>query len=128
MSPTRLFLCASGLLSVAIGLAYLVAPAAMAAVTQLDLASPTALIEIRGFYGGQLVGLGAFILLGAWRRAFAAPALLLLAATLGGTALGRVVGMLAAGSVPRVMLGLLAVEVAATLAALLLFARARRAP
>jgi hypothetical protein len=125
MSLTRLFLLATGIVSVVLGFVYLVSPMAMASLTDLDASTPLAAIEVRGFYGGQLVGLGAFVLLGAWRSAFATPALLLVALSLGGTALGRIVGVFASGSLPPVMLGLLVVELGAAAAALLLLKRER---
>jgi hypothetical protein len=89
------------------------------------VASPLAVIEMRGFYGGQLVGLGGFVLLGARRPDFAAPALLLVAASLGGTALGRLVGVLASGSLPGMIVGALALELGGAVAALVLWSRGR---
>jgi hypothetical protein len=126
VSPTRIFLLVTGLSSVGIGVAYLVAPTALAALTDLHAQSPLAVVEVRGFYGGQLVGLGVLILLGASRSAFVAPALLLIAASLGGTAFGRVVGLVVSGTLPPIMLGLLGAELLATAAALILWSRGRR--
>jgi hypothetical protein len=125
MSLTRLFLLVTGGLLVAIGIAFLVAPGAMIGVMDLAVDTPVAAIEIRGFYGGQMVGLGAFVLLGALRPGFAVAALLLLAASLGGTALGRLVGVLAAGTFPAAITWALALEIGGTVAALLLLPRAR---
>jgi hypothetical protein len=124
MSAARVFLVAMGLPCVIIGMAYLVAPVSLAAFADLALPSPLAVIEVRGFYGGQLVGLGAFMLLGARRSAFTKPALLLVAAALGGTALGRVVGVVAAGVLPAPILLLFGVEAGCALAALVLSKRA----
>ena len=114
---------AMGFPCVLIGIAYLVAPVPLAAFGELALPTPLAVIEVRGFYGGQLVGLGAFMLLGVWHSAFTRPALVLVAAALGGTALGRVVGVLAAGSLPIPIVILFAVETGCAIAALLLFKR-----
>jgi hypothetical protein len=125
VSLERVFLLATGLLFVAFGVAYLVAPVPMAALADLGVASPLAVIEMRGFYGGQLVGLGALVLLGARRSAFVAPALLLLLASLGGTALGRLVGVLASGSLPAIIAVALAMELAGALGALALWRRRR---
>lgn len=125
MSLTRLFLLATGLLSVAFGVAYLIAPIQMASLANLDPATPLAVIEVRGFYGGQLVGLGGFILLGVWRSAFVTSALLLIAASLGGTAIGRIIGVFASGSLPPIIIGALILELFATVAALLLLNRER---
>jgi hypothetical protein len=124
---TRVFLLVTGLLLVAFGLAYLVAPVPMAAIADLAVATPLAAIEVRGFYGGQLVGLGAFVLLGARSAAFAAPALLLLAASLGGTALGRIAGVLLSGSLPPAIVAALALEISGAAGALLLWNRERGA-
>jgi hypothetical protein len=125
MSVTRIFLLVTGLLLVAFGVAYLIAPVPLAAVAELGVSTPLAVIEVRGFYGGQLVGLGAFVLLGVWRAAFATPALVLVAASLGGTALGRVVGILAAGSLPAAIAGALVLEVAGAAGAVLCLRRSR---
>jgi hypothetical protein len=126
MPLNRLFLFVTGGLLVAIGIAFLVAPAAMIGVMDLAVQTPVAAIEVRGFYGGQMVGLGAFVLLGALRAGFAVPALCVVAATLGGTALGRLVGVLAAGTFPAAITWALALEIGGTAAALLLLPRARR--
>jgi hypothetical protein len=125
VSLTRTFLLATGVLLVGFGLAYLVTPVAMSSLADLVPATPLAVIEVRGFYGGQLVGLGAFVLLGARWPAFAVPALLVVAASLGGTALGRVVGIVAAGETPPIVLGALALELGGAACALFLWKRER---
>jgi Domain of unknown function (DUF4345) len=124
MSIVRGYLLAVGLLGVAFGVAYLIAPIPMAALGGLDLPTPLARIEVRGFYGGQLIGLGAFLLLGVSRPQFVVPGLLVAAFTLGGTALGRMVGILVAGSLPPTILGALMLEIAAAGVAVWLLNRA----
>src|SRR5262245_61101682 len=126
MSLTRLFLLATGVLYLVLGAAYLIAPAPLGTLADFDARTPAALIELRGFYGGQMVGLGAFVLLGVWRSSFVAPALLVTVASLGGTALGRVVGIFASGSLPGVVVGVLSLEVLGAAAALWLWSRGRR--
>lgn len=106
----RLFLFVAGAFFVLAGLAFLVAPVALSEPAQLGLASPVAILEVQGFYGGQMIGLGAFVLLGAMRSQLAVAALLLIAADLGGTAMGRAVGMATSGELPVVMLGLMVLE------------------
>src|SRR5689334_10413578 len=64
MTVVRAYLLAVGVCSLALGLAYLARPVEMAALTEFTLPSPMAIIEIRAFYGGQLVSLGLMILLG----------------------------------------------------------------
>jgi hypothetical protein len=126
MSLTRLFLLATGLLYLVLGAAYLVAPVPLGTLADFAARTPTATIELRGFYGGQMIGLGAFVLLGVRWSAFESPALLVVAASLGGTALGRVVGIAAAGSLPPIILGVLTLEALGAAGALLLWGRAHR--
>jgi len=128
VSLTRRFLLATGILYVLLGVAYLVAPVRMAALADLALPTAKAVIEIRGFYGGQLVGIGAFILLGAWRSSYASPALLLIALSLGGTAVGRLVGISSAGTLPPIIVGVLAIEITASVVALFLLIRGADTP
>lgn len=123
MTGERLFLLAVGTFSVLAGIAYLVAPVELAAATQTTLESSTAVIEVRGFYGGQMIGLGIFMLLGLQRAEFTRPALVLAAASLGGTGAGRVVGMVADGVAPGIMLALLGVELGCAAVALWLARR-----
>ena len=125
MSLVRAYLLVIGLLLVAFGVAFLIAPVPMAALGGLDLPTPLALIEVRGFYGGQLVGIGAFILLGVSRPRFVVPALLLIVFSLGGTAVGRILGIAATGSLPPMIVGALMLEVAGSVVALLLTNRAQ---
>ncbi|MFZ5723795.1 MAG: DUF4345 family protein [Pseudomonadota bacterium] len=123
MTFARLFLIAAGLFLVVLGVAYLFWPVQLAALSELALATPAAIIEVQGFYGGQMLGLGAFVLLGAFRERWQAAALLLVALDIGGTAAGRVTGILAGGSAPDVILGLLALETATAVVAVLLLRR-----
>ena len=129
MRLVRVFLVAIGTISVIIGLAFIIWPAEGAALADLELTSPTAVIEVHGFYGGQLVGLGVAILVGAWKQRFVVPALVLIAASLGGTAVGRLSGVIAEGTFPPIVAGLLLAEVAtAASAALFLRYELTRAP
>src|SRR5262245_26764153 len=121
MTFLRWFLLAVGMFSVVAGLAYLIHPVEMAALANLELPSPLAVIEVQGFYGGQLLGLGVATLLGFWSPRFVAPALVLTAASLGGTAAGRLYGVLAGGTCPAPIAALFVLEAAtASVAAFLL--------
>jgi hypothetical protein len=113
MTFVRVYLLALGIFSVVIGLAYVLRPVQMASLGDLVLPSPLATIEIQGFYGGQLVGVGLGILLGVWNRRLIVPALMLAAVPLAGTALGRLYGVIAAGTCPPAIAALFVVEVAA---------------
>ena len=62
MTFVRVYLLVVGTFSVVIGLAYMIRPVEMAAVADLELSSPTAIIDVQGFYGGPLVGPGAAML------------------------------------------------------------------
>ena len=112
MTFVRVYLLAVGTFSVVVGLGYMIRPVDMAALADLELPSATAVIEVQGFYGGQLVGLGAAILLGLWNPRFVVPALVLAAAPLAGTAAGRLYGVVAAGTCPPLIGGLFVLEVA----------------
>lgn len=112
MTFVRVYLLALGIFSVGAGLGYLIRPVEMAALTDIELSSPTAVIDVQGFYGGQLVGLGAAFLLGLWHPRFVVSALVLAATSLGGTAAGRLYGVVAGGTCPPLMAGLLVLEFA----------------
>ena len=112
MTVVRLYLLAVGACSLALGLAYVIRPIEMAALTEFTLSSPMAVIEIRAFYGGQLMGLGVAILLGLRDRRFVLPGLLLAAVPLAGVAAGRLYGVIDAGTFPPVALGFFVLELA----------------
>lgn len=59
----------------------------------LQVDTALARIEVRGFYGGLELGIAAFLAWSALRTARLRSALVLAALTLGGTALGRLVGI-----------------------------------
>ena len=123
MTLVQAYLLAAGGFSVVAGFAYLIRPVEMAALAGLALSSPTAVIEVQGFYGGQLVGLGAAVLLGVWKPRFVVPALVLLAASLGGTAFGRLYGIAASGSCPPLIAGIVSLEVGTAIVAVILLRR-----
>ena len=127
MTFTRLFLLATGGFTLAAGLVFMVRPATVAALADLSLTSPLAVIEIQGFYGGQLAGAGIAILLALWSHLLVAPALVLLAATLGGTAFGRLYGVAASGTCPPIIAGLIVVEAGTAIVAGVLLGRVERA-
>jgi hypothetical protein len=112
MTLVRVYLLAVGVFSVVVGLGYMVRPVELAALADLVLPSPVAVIEVQGFYGGQLFGMGLGIILGLLNRRFVVPALFLVAVPLAGTAVGRLYGAIAAGSCPPMIAGLFALEAA----------------
>ena len=125
MTVLQAYLLAAGAFSVAAGFAYMIWPVEMAALVGLTLSPPTAVIEVQGFYGGQLVGLGAATLLAVWKPRFVRPALVLLVASVGGTGLGRLYGIAASASCPPLIAGLLSLEAATAIVALIFLRRER---
>lgn len=110
---------------VALGLAYLVAPEQLAATTGMMLPAVSAVIDVQAFYGGQMLGIGVAALLALRQSWLQVPVLVMIAATLGGTAFGRAAGMVAAGEAPLLMVGLFVLEAVVTATALVLLSRAR---
>ena len=123
----RAFLLLNGLGYLCLGLAYLVAPATMGGLSHLVLPDATAGIDVQGFYGGQMTGIGVLLLLALRQRWLEVPALVTIVATLGGTATGRLAGFALTGSVPPVMVGLFVLEATITALAAWLLVRARTA-
>jgi hypothetical protein len=75
------------------GILLYVRPAALSDTVPLQLTDPTAVAEIRAFYGGLEIGLGAFIVAAGIIRAFLCPGLWLLFAISAGLTLGRITGI-----------------------------------
>jgi hypothetical protein len=124
MTLVRAYLLAVGGFSVVIGFAYMLRPVEMASLAELIPSTPTAVIDVQGFYGGQLVGLGVAMLIGLWKPRYALTGLVVAAASLGGTALGRLYGIAASGSCPPIIAGVLALEAACAILAGILWGRA----
>jgi hypothetical protein len=110
------------------GLMLLVWPERLAGVG-LEVVSPLARVEVRGFYGGLELGIAAFLL---WSLAAAErmrAGLMLGGLALGGTALGRLVGIaLEGGTIDAGMWGFVALEVAGSALCVIAFARLGGAP
>ena len=102
---------------VAFGVAFLLAPAKMAAYVDLGVTSHVALIELRAFYGGIELGLGCFLAIAAVRKEWHAPGLLAALLSLLGIAAARVYGISREGSASFLIYVFLAIEVAGVLAA-----------
>jgi len=120
---TRFFLLLVGLSFLLLGLAYLAAPVDLALLVGMSLTSVSAVIDVQGFYGGQMTGVGLVILLALRMPWLVVPALVMIAATLGGTAAGRAFGLLTGGECPPVMAGLLALEAGTAIVAVFLLRR-----
>lgn len=97
MDLPRLSLRLTALAFAGFGVALLARPALIAALG-IEFGNPTAVTEIRAFYGGLELGLALFFALASTREAWLRPALFAQAAALGGTALARLIGIVLDGS------------------------------
>jgi len=102
---------------VVFGVAFLLAPAKMAGLVDLTTTTKTGLIELRAFYGGVELGLGAFLALAATRREWYAPALVAALMSFLGIAGARIYGISVDGIPGALVFLLLALEVAGVVAA-----------
>ncbi len=123
MSLAQYYVAIAGIVAIAGGAAYLLFPVSMAALTELELPSASAVIDIRASYGGQLIGLGVFALAVSRRRELVVFGLLFVAAGLGGTGLGRLAGAIIEGTLPALMVPLLLFELGVPALALVLAMR-----
>lgn len=123
MTLTRFYLVAAGAFSIIAGAAYLLAPIEMARLIGMELPTAEAVIDVRGFYGGQLIGMGVVFLLGVRMPSLVVPGLVLATASLGGTALGRIYGIIVAGSCSPLIAGLIVLEAGSAIVAVLLLRR-----
>ena len=93
MSLDRVVLALSGAFVLVAGVSCLVAPASFA--QQAGLAAvPSALTEIRAFYGGLQIGIGCFLFWCIRQRTLTFAGLLLVGLAVGGAGMGRGFGML----------------------------------
>jgi hypothetical protein len=89
----KLILVAYGLMFLYFGVLLFARPTAITDTIPLQLTEPTAVAEIRAFYGGLELGLGAFLVAAGLRRAFTRPGLWLLFGISAGLTLGRITGI-----------------------------------
>ena len=113
---SHVVLIATGLGFCGFGLAYVLRPVRMAALTDLPLPTPSARADFMATYGGCQVGLGLFLLACAREQSWLAPGLLAGAAVLAGLACARGLGILVgAGRVRATIWGGLAIELTGAL-------------
>ena len=79
------------------GLTFLLWPEVLE-ITEVTLATPMAVTEIRAFYGGMELGFAIFFALAAARPSWFRPALVAQIGALGGLASGRIFGLIVDGS------------------------------
>ena len=123
MSLDRVVLALSSAFVLLAGVACVVAPASFAQQAGLS-PTPSALTEIRAFYGGLQVGMGCFLIWCIRQRSLTFAGLLLVAFGVGGAGMARVLGMLIDRAPTAYHLTNLAVEV--TTVALVAVALSRR--
>ena len=97
---------------VAFGVAFLLAPAKLAAYADVSTTSRLGLIELRAFYGGIEIGLGVFLAVTAMRREWQIPGLLCALLSLLGVFGARIYAMTVEGWPGATVLVLLAIELA----------------
>lgn len=125
LAPLALALAALGF--VGFGLAFLVAPDLLALV---DLAPTTsaARSDVRAIYGGMELGVGVLLALAARRPAWWRLGLTAQALTLGGAAVGRLVGVALDGTPRALTGGFAALEVVGTVLAVVALRQLGPAP
>jgi hypothetical protein len=123
MSLDRVVLALNGGFCVLAGIACVVAPASLAEQAGLSV-TPSALTEMRAFHGGLLVGLGCFQFWCLRRPVLTFAALLMVALSVGGAGVARVLGMLVDRDPTSYHLMNLAIEV--TTVAVVTFALSRQ--
>jgi hypothetical protein len=125
MPIARSILWFIALVFAAFGTAFSLLPRELAALTEIELATPTARVELASLYGGMELGIAAFLAYCALDRGRVRAGLIAAAWILAGTALVRGVGVLSAGPVRPVLYLLLALEASGV--ALALWSAARLA-
>lgn len=115
----------AGLGFLGFGVSIVVAPATVLGSVGIG-GTAAGLVELRAFYGGLEIGLGAFLLAAAFKADWQASGLWLVAAVNGGIAGARLVGIALSGEFTSFFAGALVWELGFTVAAALaLRARAR---
>ena len=123
MSLDRAVLALNAVVCLLAGIACNVAPASLAEQAGLSMV-PSALTEIRAFHGGLLVGMGCFQIWCTRRRALTLAGLLMVACSVGGAGIARVLGMLVDQEPTAFHLTNLAIE--ATTVSVVIFALSRQ--
>lgn len=123
MRIARLVLLVFGLMFLGFGLAFAAAPWSMAKLLGLQATSPQAITELRAFYGGLEIGLGAFMIASAATRRWMRAGLQCLLVVCAGIAAGRVFGLAIDNSASTLMWAALATELAGAVLAIVAISR-----
>lgn len=93
MLLARVFLAVQIVVLVGFGIAYFLRPHEMGAVSGMLLMEPSAVTDVRAYYGSLQIGVAIFLGLGVWLHELTRPALLLLLVLYVSLALGRITGL-----------------------------------
>jgi hypothetical protein len=107
------------------GMRYLIDPASVVDGTTVSTATIDERHVLRGGYGGVLVAVAALAAAGSVRGSLRHPALVTVAVTMGGLAVGRTVSLVVDGKPSASLMSLLVIEVALAVAATVLIAWAQ---
>jgi peptidoglycan/LPS O-acetylase OafA/YrhL len=117
LARVSLYLFSLGLLG--FGVLFLVFPVSLTDLVGIVLPAPSAIMEVRGVYGGLFIGTALFLLLCARREPWLRPGVTALAIMSGGLVAGRTLGLIMDGPGIPFIYALLASEAAVLVMALL---------
>ncbi|RME45319.1 MAG: DUF4345 domain-containing protein, partial [Deltaproteobacteria bacterium] len=120
MRLSSIVLSVAGFVYALLGFLFLFAPVTMGRWILLSVPSAAAAIEIRAFYGGLEVGLGAFLLYCGNRPATVIVGLVAMTLCTGGILVGRLTGIFLDGSPEKMTLVSMIVELFTTVTGILL--------
>src|SRR5262245_2313698 len=94
----RIFLAVFGLGFAAFALLFLISPAMLTTLADIQLPTSTAAVEVRSVYGGMFLGVGALMLFFARSASGLRPGMVVLGILSGGLVIGRTLGFLFDGA------------------------------
>lgn len=118
MNTAKFSIILTSLIYFVIGVMFLSAPVYWASGIDIELTSNTAIIDLQATYGGCMFALGVFFLYCLKNSQLIRVGLVLQAITLGGFAIGRVIGILMNGVPKPVIFYLMIAEISGILLAI----------
>ena len=112
MSIGRFSIILSAIVFGGFGVTFLLFPLFMASIVGIELPTPSAVIDFRATYGGFEIGLAVFFAICAFRESWIRQGLVAQAASLGGFAFGRIIGLTLDGTPQPIIYYLLVAECA----------------
>lgn len=126
MSIGRFSIILSVIVFGSFGVAFLLFPLFMASIVGIELPTPSAVIDFRATYGGLEIGLAVFLAICAFKESWIRPGLVAQAASLGGFAVGRIIGLILDGTPQPIIYYLLVAESAGCVLGLFALAKESR--